>query len=280
MAQLLSATVAGTTGFLALAAALPLAARTQAGHADPQVVEVVAREYAFEMPDTLHAGVTTFRLRNTGREAHHIMLYRLSEGHTLRDVYDALAAGGAHPAWMHAVGGPNATIGPRVVDGTVDLVPGRYVVFCHIPSPDHRLHFSKGMLKSLVVTPFRGPHAELPAADVTVTLSEYGFRFSRPLTRGRHRIAVTNRGSQPHELILSRLAPGKSNADFLHWMDAPDSPPPVTPWGGATDLAHGRTIVLDVDLAPGRYSLLCRVRDALDGRTHDLHNMAAEVEVP
>ena len=244
-----------------------------------KVVNVVAREYAFEMPDTLHAGVTTFRLHDVGREPHHVMLYALDGGHSLRDVHDALAAGGAHPSWMHAVGGPNATIGPRESVATVSLPAGNYAVFCHIPSPDHRIHFSKGMLKALVVLPAAATRDSLPDADVAVTLDDYAFRFSRPLTRGHHRIAITNRGTQTHEMILSRLAPGKTGRDFVHWMEAQDGPPPVQPWGGTTDLAPGRTIVLDVDLEPGTYSLLCRVRDARDGRPHDRHGMMAQVEV-
>jgi len=248
-------------------------------HGRAQVVTVVAREYAFDLPDTLDAGVTTFRLRDAGREPHHMMLYALDAGHSLRDVHDALTAGGAHPHWMHAVGGPNSTIGSRQSVATLDLAAGTYAVFCHIPSPDGRLHFSKGMLKSLIVRPAAAIRDRLPPPDVAITLDDYAFRLSRPLTRGYHRIAITNRGRQAHELILSRLAAGKSGHDFVHWIELQDGPPPVEPWGGTTDLAPGRTIVLDVNLEPGRYSLLCRVRDTGDGLPHDRHGMMTEVEV-
>jgi len=245
----------------------------------PQVVHVTAREFAFEMPDTLRAGVTTFRLRNVGQQPHHVMVYAVDRGHSLRDVYDALAAGGAHPGWMHAIGGPNAIIGPRESVATIDLPAGAYVVFCHIPSPDGRLHFTKGMLKSLVVIPAATPPADLPAGDVAVQLSDYAFTLSGPLKAGSHRIVITNRGSQTHELILSRLAPGKTTRDFVHWIEAQDGPPPVTPWGGVTDLGPGRSVVVDVRLEPGTYSVLCRVRDAGDGRPHDRHGMMMEVVV-
>jgi hypothetical protein len=260
-------------------ACVPGVLSAQAHDPRPQIVSVVAREYAFDMPDTLRAGVTTFRLRNLGREPHHIMLYAIEGAHTLRDVYDALSAGGAHPAWMHAVGGPNAVIGARESVGTTELPAGTYVVFCHVPSPDRQIHFNKGMLKTLVVVPSTRRAATLPRADVTVTLSEYGFHLSAPLTPGHHRLAITNRGTQAHELILSRLAPGKTNRDFVHWIDAQDGPPPVEPWGGVTDLAPGRTIVIDVDLVPGTYSVLCRVRDAGDGQPHDRHGMISQIEV-
>lgn len=40
--------------------------RTSTGRA--HVVNVVAREFAFDMPDTLHAGITTLRLHSAGRD--------------------------------------------------------------------------------------------------------------------------------------------------------------------------------------------------------------------
>jgi hypothetical protein len=207
------------------------------------------------------------------------MFYRLESGRSLRDVFDALNAGGAHPAWMHPVGGPNAIIAGSESVGTVVLEPGTYVAFCHIPSPDKVLHFAKGMMKLVVVRPTATRPAPLPRADLTVTLDDYSFAFSRPPTRGRQRIAVVNRGAQTHEIILSKLAPGNTNVDFVRWMETQEGPPPVHPYGGTTDMPPGGTMVIDVDFEPGTYSVLCRVRDAKDGQPHDRHGMAAEFVV-
>jgi hypothetical protein len=245
-----------------------------------RLVTVITHDFTFELPDVLQAGLTTFRLRNEGREPHHLMLYRLDPGRSLGDVLRALIAGGAHPAWMHAVGGPNAVPHGGVSTGTVRLTPGIYVAFCHVKSPDQRLHFAKGMMKSLAVTPAHAPMAPLPAADLTVTLREYDFDFSGPLTRGWHRIAVHNAGTQRHELILSRLSPGKTSQDFITWMNTQRGRPPVTPAGGTTDLSAGGTMVIDVLLQPGAYSLVCRVRDEVDGRPHDEHGMYGQFVVP
>ena len=196
------------------------------------MVEVVAQDFAFVMPDTLRGGMTTFHLRNEGRQPHHLMLYRLEPGKSLGDVYRALEAGGSHPGWMHAVGGPNAVPHGGESVGTVVLEPGRYVAFCHVKSPDQKIHLEKGMLKALTVTPPAGPAAAWPPADLTVTLREYTFTWSRPPTRGWHRIAVRNLGRQRHEIILSRLAAGKTSQDFVRWMNAQQGPPPVVGWAG------------------------------------------------
>ena len=55
---------------------------------------------------------------------------------------------------------------------------------------------------------------------------------------------------------------------------------PVTPAGGTTDLSAGGTMVIDVLLHPGAYSLVCRVRDEVDGRPHDEHGMYGQFVVP
>jgi hypothetical protein len=242
-------------------------------------VPVVAHDFAFTLPDTLLSGLTAFHLRNEGRQPHHLMLYRLDPGKRLSDVLAALAAGGAHPGWMHAVGGPNAVPPGGESVGTVQLAPGSYVVFCHVKSPDQVIHFAKGMLKALTVTPAGGAARPLPQADLTLTLRDYAFKFSRPPRHGRQRILVRNVGTQAHEVILSRLAPGKSSGDFVRWMNTQQGPPPVIPWGGTTDLPPGGAMTIDVNLEPGRYSLVCRVRDAADGRPHDEHGMHTDLVV-
>jgi len=248
--------------------------------ADSRVVEVRTHEFAFVLPDTLAAGLTTFRLHNDGRQPHHLMLYRLEPGKSLADVSRALQAGGAHPDWMHAVGGPNAVPHGGEAVGTVLLEPGHYVAFCHVKSPDQVLHFAKGMLKELTVTAPVRPTGAWPAADLTVTLREYGFTWSRPPGRGWHRIAVRNLGRQRHELILSRLAPGKRTQDFIRWMNTQQGPPPMVPWGGTTDLPAGGSMLIDVYLEPGTYSMVCRVRDVGNGRPHDEHGMYGQFRVP
>jgi hypothetical protein len=245
-----------------------------------RVVTVHTHDFAFELPDALPAGLTTFRLRNEGHEPHHLMLYALDPGKRLSDVLVALSAGGPYPAWMHAVGGPNAAPPHGESIGTVVLIPGSYVVFCHVKSPDLVLHFAKGMIRALTVTPAPEAVNRLPAAGLTITLRDYSFAFSRPPTRGWHRIAVHNAGTQPHELILARLRRGKTTQDFIAWINTRQGPSPVIPAGGTTDLPVDGTMVIDVTLRHGAYSMVCRVRDATDGRPHDEHGMHLQFDVP
>jgi len=115
------------------------------------VVTVLAKDFSFEMPDTLVAGWTTFRLRNDGTQPHHLILYRLDEGKTQADVMAALGRQTAYPAWMHAAGGPNTSPHGTYSVSEVHLEPGTYIAFCRELTLDGTPHFAKGMLKALTV---------------------------------------------------------------------------------------------------------------------------------
>jgi hypothetical protein len=114
------------------------------------------------------------------------------------------------------------------------------------------------------------------APDVTMTLNDYGFELSRPLSRGRHVVRVRNTARQPHEVFVARLAPGKTTADALAWLEKMDGPPPLQPMGGVVGLATGVANDIALDLAPGEYGLFCFIPDAKDGKPHVAHGMVRQ----
>src|SRR5947208_15218763 len=132
----------------------------------PNVVTITPSEYAFGMPDTIPAGLTTFRLVNRGKELPHASLVRLRDGKTVADFQAGLAAAmQSHthlPSWMTFAGGPNAvTLGDTGV-ATETLEPGAYVFVCWIPSLDGVPPVMEGMLHPVVVTPRGIPAAAAP----------------------------------------------------------------------------------------------------------------------
>ncbi|HEU4563875.1 MAG TPA: hypothetical protein VFS05_04460 [Gemmatimonadaceae bacterium] len=271
-----------TGGVLALAstAVLPRAgsSATASGRA-PQVVTVTARDFAFDVPDTVRAGVTTVRIDNKGAEMHHVQLVRLDEGKTLADVFATLQQGGPPPAWAVMIGGPNAAVPGAETEATLELTPGRYALLCFIPSPDGKPHVMKGMSKELVVVPAYGATSAMPEAGLTMTLVDYGFSLSKPLTAGRHTIRVVNDAAQPHEVVLVALAPGKTPADMVAWIEKPAGPPPGRPLGGVVGLAKGMSNLITVELTPGEYGLICFFPDAGDGKPHFVHGMTQQITV-
>ncbi len=255
--------------------------------AGPNLVTITAIDYAFAAPDTIPAGLTTLRLINQGKELHHASLVRLGAGKTAADFQAGLAAAmNSHappPPWMAFVGGPNAvTLGDTAM-ATQTLEPGAYIFVCWIPSLDGVPHVMKGMMHPLVVTaaPASASPAADPAADVTITLTDYDFQLSQPLTAGRHVVQVNNAGAQGHEVVIAALAPGKSLKDFIAWEQGGEKGPlPTGQWlGGVTTLDVGGRSQFTTTLAPGHYLLLCFWPDAKDGKPHLMHGMGKEIAV-
>jgi hypothetical protein len=245
------------------------------------LVTVVAREYSFSLPESIPAGLTTFLLKDEGQENHHFYLMKVEPGKTVADVMAVFAKpGGPPPTWMHPVGGPN-TPGPGGESNvTLVLQPGSYVVFCVIPAPDGTPHVMHGMIAPLTVTPAEAGPAALPKADMKITLRDYAFDLSKPVTAGHHVIEVANTGTQPHELVISRFPPGRGNHDLEAWAYNPQGKPaPAQGVGGVTDIMPGEHVVIEVDFKPGKYGLLCFTPDAKDGKPHFMHGMQREFVV-
>jgi hypothetical protein len=246
------------------------------------VVTIKATEYAFDAPAEIPAGLTTFRLVAEGKELHHASLVKLDDGKTFEDFKAAIQKQGPPPAWMVAMGGPNPPRPGGVSEETQMLEPGNYVIVCFVPSADGVPHVAKGMMRPLTVTPSSAHNASAVAApvpDLTVKMVDYGFESSKPFTAGRHVIRIENGAAQDHELVLVRLAPGKSVEDVAAWLEKQDGPPPGEPLGGITAIHPGGYGFITADLTPGDYGLLCFVPDAKDGKPHVAHGMMKEFTI-
>jgi hypothetical protein len=249
--------------------------------AGANVVTVIARDYAFDVPERIPAGLTTIRLVNKGPDLHHVVLIRLEAGKTMGDLFAAMKGDGPLPAWATSVGGPNTPVPGGESNATFELAPGSYAMICVIPAPDGQPHVMKGMAKAITVVPVARPVASVaaPEYDATMTLSDYAFDFDRPLRAGAQRLRVLNAGTQGHEFVLVRLAPGKTPMDVVQWVEKHDGPPPGAPMGGITDVVRGTATYVDLDLEPGEYGLLCFLPDAKDGKPHFVHGMHKQFTV-
>src|ERR1043166_8618187 len=108
---------------------------TQAGApaaaAAPTVVTAHAKDFAFDIPDSVAAGTITFKLVNDGPNFHHMQIVRLDSGKTVADMSAAMSKPGAPPpAWLSFVGGPNAPDPKSESNATVTLTPGNYAAIC------------------------------------------------------------------------------------------------------------------------------------------------------
>jgi hypothetical protein len=246
----------------------------------PHQMTIVASDYKFEAPDEVPAGMMTVHLVDNGTEMHHVAFVALKDGKTMADVDQAMKAKGAPPAWMVDHGGVNPPRpGGGMASATQELEPGNYALLCFIPSADGVPHFAKGMVRPLTVTASTGADAPAPDADIVMTLNDYTFTTSKPLTAGKHTIRIENAASQSHELFLSKLAPGKKAEDIPAWLLKMDGPPPTDPMGGVPAIAPKMVTYITVDLTPGDYALICFLDDPKDGKPHFAHGMIQTVHV-
>ncbi len=252
-------------------AAAPTAAAT---------VNVTATDFKLDLPASIPAGSVTIHLVNHGKEIHQAQLVRLEEGKTAADLQAAMKQSGPPPSWMKFAGGPTAAAPGQEATSTQVLTPGQYVAICAIPSPDGVPHVMKGMVQPFEVTGGTAAVA-LPAASDTVRLVDYAFEQSRPLPAGHHTILIDNAGPQPHEIVLLKLAPGKSVEDFGTWATTGgmQGPPPAMPAGGLAVIDSGGNAVLEADLSPGEYGLICFMPDTKDGKPHFMHGMMKQIKV-
>lgn len=251
--------------------------------AAPNVVNITASEYKFDAPSEAPAGMTTFTLANSGKAIHHAQLIKLDSGKTMDDLMAGMKAarpGTPPPGWVIAAGGANAVAPGNSASLTLNLEPGNYVLACFIPDAKGVPHFMHGMVKTLTVTPNAAANTTLPTSDITVTLSDYKFDFSSPLTAGQHTLKIQTAPGQPHEFTLFQLAPGKTAADVVKFVEGGDvGTPPGTPIGGVVALAPGRDVFYTVDLKPGDYAAVCFLDDGKDGKPHYTHGMSQTIKI-
>lgn len=249
----------------------------------PASVTVTATDYAFTAPDTIEAGFTTFRLVNRGGQLHMAQLIKLEGGRTLDDflvAYDeAFRTKGPRPEWAKRLGGPGAAVPGTHANSTQFLEPGSYAWICLMNLPDGIPHVVKaGMAKPFTVRPRRSAPQAAPAASAVIRMVEYAFVVGAPLTPGRHVIRVENSGTEPHELGLIKLAPGKTMQDFERWLQNPTAASPASSVAGVASMAPGTEAYFEVELTAGDYVLLCFVT-APDGRSHIEHGMIQPIRI-
>lgn len=257
-------------------------------------VLVVAHDYAFQAPDSLPSGWTTFRFQNRGKQTHFMILDHLPDGKTYQDyhtqltpVFDSAWAAqqrGASvaeagkilaqglPSWFadfEELGGVGLVAPGDTTRVTEKLVPGTYVLECYMKGPDGTFHRNMGMERPLYVTD-RASGGRPPEADIHVTLRNDALVTTGKWTPGPHTVRVVY-AEQPatgevggNDVHVARLKDGQTAADLAPWIyfmnvKGLQVPAPAEFLGGVEEMPAGDTAYFSLDLAPGRYALISEV---------------------
>lgn len=238
------------------------------------IVRVVGSDYAFTMPETAPAGLTTFRFANNGKVRHELNISRLKPDVSIDSL---LATVRADKTVTDLIEGPVGVLFGEPGDSSsaglsIDLKPGeRYAVICiFADSAGAPQHFEMGMYKLLTVTGESGDGGQLVADTIVAT--DYAFQYPRTLSPGRHTFVMRNDGKKRHQLgiellkkgvtVDSVLKVGKAGGDVFALME------------GAFGLLHARAGTqhiggLTMDLLPEReYLIACFFRDTPKSPEH------------
>ena len=253
-----------------------------AGGLQPPEVLIVSEEYTFSGPERIDGGWKTVRLKNQGREIHHVQFLKLPADKSGKDFNEALASDSTRlPSWVVRYGGVNSVMPGEDATVIINLDPGEYVLICGIPDKRGLPHVIRGMTKSIQVTTLDHSPAGAPSQDVTVTMKEFSYAFDRPLTARKRMVRVRNDGTQAHEMLLLKIAPGASVQDFLRLYEPGNLGNPAgRTIGGLTGLSPGREAFLPLHVEPGRYGILCFLADPRRRTPHFMAGMWMDIDVP
>jgi hypothetical protein len=244
-----------------------------------------ATDHSFIGPDRIQAGLISVRVVNMGKDMHHIQLLRLKDGKRAKDLTKAVNSDPSyfvtrHLAWVEFVGGPNAVVPGESASAVVELEPGNYVVACIIPNPNGVPHVVQGMVKPLTVAGPAVSGVSEPKAAVTITARDYNFSLEQAVAAGTQTIRFINAGTQPHEVVVVKLPPGKTVGDFAAtFTPFPEAVRNGMPMGGLTGIERGGHGFFTANFVPGRYGLICFLSDRTKLVPHFKLGMMHEFDV-
>jgi uncharacterized cupredoxin-like copper-binding protein len=242
-----------------------------------------AFEYGFRGPDQIKSGMITLQVVDTGQASHQMQLIKLEGGHTAADFAASIKASPRKvPLWARLMGGPNGVMPGTRTHTVQNVAPGDYVLVCWMPDSTGVPHLALGMTKSITVTEAGSKPDPVITPDATITLHDYSYDLSKPITAGHRTIEVVNRGQDVHETLVVQLPTKgsvKAFGDSLTPGKRSATAPLGKPVGGVVGLAPGDHALFHLDFAPGHYGLLCLFPDLKNGRAHFEKGMALEFDV-
>ncbi|WP_374777156.1 twin-arginine translocation signal domain-containing protein [Streptomyces sp. NBC_01310] len=304
-------TAGAVTGVAALIGAGPPQRR-------PEPLDIVTGEDGFSAPATAAAGAATFRVRTTSTRTGIVGIARLRPGvaeaafrRHLRDVFekedpkDVIRASGELMADAELLGGAMAVRGSGS-SFTAALQPGRYLVLEYkdfegpyigrdpLPGQEyvrpllvHAGDDSGARRPSpLVTAAAAAAAAATTTATVTAVDTARGPRFvlEGRIRRDRPVRCVNAMRGQVDELAVYPLTNDSvTEADIQGYFRAPrNTPAPfdLAAQLGTPPLSPGRSAVIEMPLAPGRYALTSWVTSMKDAQHLSAHGQVLIVTVP
>lgn len=248
------------------------------------------KKKSIEFPASVKAGLVTLTLNNADSVPRSAQILRVEGDHTVDDVLKVVNAeedGAKIPSWMQDGGGLGSTKPGVTASATQVLAPGKYVIWDDEGGDEGPNNSDLGAKGEFTVT---GPasDAELPAQPATVTATddgdkEYSFEF-KGLKAGTNQVRFENTGEELHHALFFPIRKGVTIDEVKKAFESeeePDGPPPVDfeKGVGTTVIDEGIAQNITLDLAAGRYAVVCFIGDRDGGEPHVAQGMLEELTV-
>ena len=233
-------------------------------------------------PEEVEAGVVRIELRNNGKSDHDAQLIRVEGEHTLAEATEVLTSTGEGrriPDWFRAAGGLGTTKPGQTRTSRQVLTPGKYIAFdTEREGEEGPDNYTRGGVAEFEVT--GEASGELPpSVGPAIRADDYSFdTFS--LRSGRSEVVFQNIGREPHHVVAAPLAEGATIEDVERAFQEEEGggPPPFDEAASESTavIDGGDKQIVQMDLKPGRYVLLCFISDRRGGPPHVAKGMIAE----
>jgi hypothetical protein len=241
----------------------------------------------YTAPTTVKGGLLTVSLTNDGKAPHQAQLAMIGS-HSPQEVFKIVSASGnvKVPAWLRAEGGVGATPPGKAGTATVNLQPGKYVVF----DPPNGPSGGSGPPAYSLFTVTAGAPGSLPSTPTTVTANEVGkdkFRWDlsgAPLKPGVQSVTFDSKGKTAlHLLAAFRVTGNPSKAELIKALKSNGKPPAFvdqSSFYSGTVLDGGKSQVQELALTkPGNWVLFCPLNDRDGGKPHFAEGLLKTVTV-
>ena len=224
----------------AIGAALAFAAMTSgapAAAASTAHVSVTLKEMAIVLGSAVPAGPVVFDITNAGTVIHELVVLRT-------DMYDGTLPARASDASKAEEVGDIAEVEDidpgKTAALSLTLAPGRYMLICNEPG-----HHAAGMHATFVV-----------ASPAAISLKEMSIQAGPTVAvSGPVTFSIANIGTVVHELVV--LKTDTAEGSIPARVTDPSKAQEPGAAGEAEDIDPGKTATLTLDLAPGKYVLIC-----------------------
>ena len=245
-------------------------------------------QYRIDVPASVKVGgIVKIEFHNADKVIREAQLIRIDGAHTIDEVLAKREV--PRPDWLHVAGGVGSTKPGQTSTTFQELPAGRYVVVDTnsgegSDAPDY---YTKGALAPLQVTG-GGKAGHLPPGEGVITIKERAPGFlSTTLKPGSHMVLIDNISSEPYDVAVEPILPGKTLEDIRKYLRSGSSGPSpfddahtmFTPQIEGSDPDQVTRQVVQLDLQPGRYALTSYLTTRADGPSPAAKGFVIEVDV-